>query len=671
MAELEFKQAETVQLAPDALLFINGSDVIEDKDGNTFEIRNDITNISVSLNIDAVPGTANFTISLPDHSIRRYADNRYSSLRLLSEIEIYYKGRYPLPKSQTSAKRYPYYPAFWGVIQSITDSYSDGTYNISVSCADILRWWQIANTNVRPSLSALDFFSFEKKIPRSIPEDQLQTEIEKGIPVRNSNNETIVSQNTKFAGYTIPNILLQLAIISTSNLTPIKDDPFSLVGNTENISADQAKQEILTYWESRFDQVGRSLRIFGFKNENGNLKLDDDILGECIPYVLNPEAIQVSGSNMKSNLEIANDLKETVSFEFFMDVNGELVFKPPFYNMDVRKNKNSVIEDIDIISWSFTQTEADVVSKIDVNGRLTKIYNVGEGFIKGVGYNVSLTKQFGFRSKSITMPWLTTKEKCLEYAKLELVRQNSNLVRGTFTIIGRPELRLGYPIFVPARDAFYYVVGLDHNFDFGGTFTTTVTVIAERKKILDNSGNAIKNSWFRNVGGLKDTKKLVDGESVTDSEPANFLQMFDDVCFGKKKKNDAKESNYVSTNDDVSAQPSIGWELKKDLTIENPDPLNDIQNTDGEGYELIPFFKYGMNLSFNSNSLMSKTISQNRNNLRSEKAQKLTPDTYNLTADPNNTALTLDDEGQSMLTIYDKSSAASRAQKVNPQRSNR
>ena len=89
-----FKQVETVQLAPDALVFINGSDTVKDEHGEVYQIRNDISDLSADLDI-ASQGTASFTIVMPDHSIRRFADRRYNALRLMSEIEIYFKGRFP------------------------------------------------------------------------------------------------------------------------------------------------------------------------------------------------------------------------------------------------------------------------------------------------------------------------------------------------------------------------------------------------------------------------------------------------------------------------------------------------------------------------------------------------------------------------------------------------
>ena len=53
-----------------------------------------------------------------------------------------------------------------------------------------------------------------------------------------------------------------------------------------------------------------------------------------------------------SKLEIANAVRTITGFEFYQDVTGNLVFKPPFYNMDTSSDPNYVIDDGDLISIS-------------------------------------------------------------------------------------------------------------------------------------------------------------------------------------------------------------------------------------------------------------------------------------------------------------------------------
>ena len=152
-----YRQPRTIQLSPDSLVFINGSNILETPEGEPFDIRQDITTVTTSLNIDSVPGTANFTISYPEH---RQGKKKYQNLKIMSEVVIYFRGRFQKQKKDnkgavvTGEYFYPYYQSFWGVIVAITESYSDGVHTLQVSCADILRWWEITNITVNPSLMA-------------------------------------------------------------------------------------------------------------------------------------------------------------------------------------------------------------------------------------------------------------------------------------------------------------------------------------------------------------------------------------------------------------------------------------------------------------------------------------------------------------------------------------
>jgi len=57
------------------------------------------------------------------------------------------------------------------------------------------------------------------------------------------------------------------------------------------------------------------------------------------------------------------------------------------------------------------------------------------------------------------------------------------VVTGSVTIPGRPEMRLGYPIYMEHRDSFHYVRSINHSFDYGGSFTTTLSLQTERRKV--------------------------------------------------------------------------------------------------------------------------------------------------------------------------------------------
>jgi len=389
-----YRQPETVQLVPDALVYINGTNMLKDPDGKEVDIRQDITDISTSLNIDSVPGTANFTISYPEHSGGRFwGVSKYSGLVVMAEVNIYFRGRFTKEVEENGKKinKYPYYSAFWGVVTSIAENYTDGVHTISVSCADILRWWQITNTVINPSListqESLKSYLLKLKMdPNDI------TAFLNGKPIKVGGRETIITQ-TIFAGRTIPQILQSLCSVSMLQMIPISDYLDFNYGTSQVTStlSDKISANQMDYWVERLNLIGTRLKIYGLaQNNKGTLNIDmsqlmtfppgtnlDKLIGDPqTVYQETPVEPSLVKSDFKSQLEIANEIKEAIHYEFFMDVSGELVFKMPFYNLDVRENINSVIQDVDIINWNFIQSESEVVTRVDVSGELT---NLGGG----------------------------------------------------------------------------------------------------------------------------------------------------------------------------------------------------------------------------------------------------------------------------------------------------
>jgi hypothetical protein len=86
----------------------------------------------------------------------------------------------------------------------------------------------------------------------------------------------------------------------------------------------------------------------------------------------------------------------------------------------------------------------------------------------------SLVRKYGRRMQVVNHPYITESISCFYYAKSLLIRLNAARFVGTITILGRPELRMHMPIYIPTRNMIYYITGIDHNLTFGGTFTTSL-----------------------------------------------------------------------------------------------------------------------------------------------------------------------------------------------------
>lgn len=488
----------TVVTAPDALVYINGeSDLIGcPQCKRKFDLNKYITSVQVDLNVDSPPGSASINLSVPRHTI----DDLYFDGNLLlvpmMEVEIYAKGYYlieGLPQ---------YYPIFWGMITEVSDSYSGGEHSISINCSDILKWWELCKMNINPAFTQ--------------PE---------GSQGRNIFGNVFFGMNPYDIIWTLAQQAFGDVVVGSGSLTSFYKEP------TQKQTFATALGDIQRYWQQRFGRMRSNLLLYGTSGATvrGDVLYDQYQNGRHRPaggrpwasaaikranggrnagqMVFDPtdkdvvafrtqfsQAGQVNfwQSEYQTKLELANAAKDCIGFEFYMDVDGSIVFKPPFYNLDVLPNKPvSWIQDIDIIDWDFSESEAEVVTQILVQG------NMGGGTDYGFGEETTpftsvtdyhLLRKYGWRQQTFNSEFMSDPQLMFYVGMDMLDRYNSRRHRGTVNIPLRPELRLGFPVYIAPKDQFWYVQGISHNIQFGGRAQTTLTLTAKRQKFVSPRG---------------------------------------------------------------------------------------------------------------------------------------------------------------------------------------
>lgn len=530
---------ETLKLAPDAIIFIQGKEaaVLCNSCNRESKMSNDVTNFSVQLPIEGVSG-ATINLATPIHDPNRWWTNGQAKVKLLSEVEIYVRGRFFIQGTQEPA----YYPVFWGIVTQVSRSYSAGKNGVTVSCSGMLRWWEMSHMNVNPSL--FDSSTFPGLTP------QLYSNI--------------------FATLNPLEIAYVLSKLTTGGLLGPQGLNAQFIQDRKLSQSLQALDiEVRDYWQARFDRIGKALRVVGPTGEMFDAtKIEEDIqnyfsnqrksggditkaaggaffdsarinrLSNAIKPRYRPNALDQTElvenylpyaelsqplpfqSTIKSKLEIMNEVRNNIHYEFFQDSTGEIVFKPPFYNMNTKEYPPFVIRDIDIIDASFDEDESAVTTRIDVQGswlqNLAKSMGVnGEATPRAFHVDPQLLKDYGLRSKSVTNPSLATPEACYLYAVGEMDRMNAFARGGSLTIMGRPELRLGYPVFIEKENAYYYVNHISHNFSYGGTFVTSVGLTAARRQIFEEqTGKPKRFHVFKGTGALVSSNASKPAEEI-------------------------------------------------------------------------------------------------------------------------------------------------------------
>lgn len=486
----------TVVTAPDALVYINGETNLIGCPSckRKFDLHKYITSIQVDLNVDSAPGSANISMVVPRHAIDDFYFEGVPVISPMMEIEIYAKGHFLLEGVPQ------YYPIFWGIVTEVTDQYSGGQHTVSINCNDILKWWELCRMNINPAFTA-----------------------PKGQQGWNLFGNVFNGMNPYDIIWSLSQEAMGDVVIGTGSLTSLNGEA------AQKQTFSTALSDIMLYWQSRFSKIRSNLLLYGVQ---GVAVRGDTLYAESRternksrePFASTAVrkanggplgggmVFDVTGSNVtafktqfnnagqvnfwqseyQTKLEIANACKDSIGFEFYMDVTGDIVFKPPFYNLDTLPNKPvSWIQDIDIIDWDFSESEAEVVTHIQMAGSYGG--NIDYGFPQDVEPFTSVTdyhllRKYGWRTHQVNSEFLGNPQLMFYHGLDILDRLNSRRHRGTVSIPIRPELRLGFPVYVAPKDQMWYVSGISHNIQFGGQAQTTLTLTARRGKFFAPRG---------------------------------------------------------------------------------------------------------------------------------------------------------------------------------------
>jgi peptidoglycan L-alanyl-D-glutamate endopeptidase CwlK len=462
-----------------------------------------LVSLNTEANVDSPPGSASFTLSIPDTDVNDFYVNGQFLIVPMMEIEMFAKGYF------TVGGVPQYYKIFWGLVSSVTQNWSNGVTTITVNCRDILRWWELTTVTLNPA--------FLDSVGSSAGNFQLW--------------------GNQFAGdnpYTVIASLAKDSVGDFSHTTGSFIQYRPELGPEQQVIGEYMK-DVMAYWQLKFGSFWNNLVLYGssgqaytFTNTDKNvstLQVVKSIFEEEVQLRrLNPqtEAFQVRSGEVatfkkslpkagdvefmqaeqRSKLSLALDSRDQAgNFEFYCDTTGDIIFKPPFYNLNVIPNKpTSWIQDFEIIDDSVTDSEAEVFTHITSSGnafggKMDWGLNDEITTPRTAVYDYHLLRRYGWRRYDYQVEWAGNPRKLFFHLFDVLDRQNSKRQYGTVTIPLRPELRMGFPVWIPKYDSFFYVQGISHNFTVGGQATTVLTLTAKRSKFIAP----------KNIGGISKT----------------------------------------------------------------------------------------------------------------------------------------------------------------------
>jgi len=524
-----------VRHTPDALVYINGDTSIPGcgSCGGRIEIQKFVTSVSCEPSTNPI-ATATINLSIPKYqSAGLFTDGKFA-LRPGLEVHIYMRGYFPASnllsdatKKETQESMYPYYLVFHGVVTNNSYSYNGGEYSATLSCADLLHFWQyqrlvsqgsiLAN---RPSGSKVQSSWLGHNFSGMSPYAMIYTlyrdvfgaagGVETNWLGADATNASAVSTQTGESLFSLSILYWQKRFSTTvANLRM-----FGASGKVYNafqsayigkLSVEQAK-DLAKYYSAAEAQSGakdpgneyaRRARAVGYDpfslyTTGGGSSSASDALGTNVAALQSYTSdiskwgqINLLETEYLTKLEIANEILKETGFEFYQDVDGDIVFKPPFYNMDTSGLRVYRIEPEDVISFDVQEKEPDVTVIKWTGGHFSdlKVPTLEGEFGKRAEFiDYRLVAQFGWRQETFDTVYYADERSAYYAAIGKMDVYNIAVKSASVSIPIRPELRPGYPVYIVHLDCFYYVTSISHSVSFGSACTSSLTLVGRRAK---------------------------------------------------------------------------------------------------------------------------------------------------------------------------------------------
>lgn len=533
----QLNNKKVIKHTPDALVYINGDTSVAGCPNcyGKIDVQPYITSVSVDPSTEG-PATATFSMHVPFHMGDSFVRDGQFIMHPGLEVHIYFRGFFPVkgilgdtPPQDTggvslqNSVMYPYYMVFHGVVTEVNYEYSGGEHTATISCADMLHFWQyqIISTQgslfgARPDNSKVRMNLIGHNLTGMSPYSIIYTLFRDvggaagGVAFALSNETNAAARSTVTQDSLFSLNLLYWQQRFAQSMTSLR--MYGADGSLYNafeaafigtISGEQVKQLALKYADNEtqrreYDPVyAKKAKAIGFdpfstysaaaSDRNGSLGVNAAQLQAFVSDIGQWGEVNFFESVYETKLEIANAVKEITGFEFYQDVDGDIVFKPHFYNLDTSSSRVYRIEPIDIDSFSTREGEPEATAVKATSGIFQNL-KVGGGLEAEWGTRAEfidyrLVAQYGWRQKTLGDSSYYNQRRSLFFACIaQMDVFNIGVKSATCSIPLRPELRPGYPVYIRHLDCFYYVQSMSHSFQFGGRCTTTLNLVGKRAK---------------------------------------------------------------------------------------------------------------------------------------------------------------------------------------------
>lgn len=542
---------EVVQHSPDAIVHINGSTKVPGCHScdSYIDVQKYITSVTVDAGIEPTGASASISLSIPRHSADSFCQDANYILRPGLEVHVFMKGYFPIQGQYSDVRpeetggvdisrtiTYPYYQVFHGVITDVNFSYSGGFRDATLSCASMLHFWSYqnmstngayfgarpANSGITPSLVGGRFNSWT---PHSIVYYLYSDSIGNAADVNFAlSDRTSVNAKNDYLNKSLYSLSIeywkkrfkngainlrmhgasgevlstpQMIYLSKLSGTRIRTLLNSLYGGGGQKNDIMSESRSLGLFQKVVDPISNTERYYNpvtmldsVYTSDGNVRGSEFNIADVHAFVQGVGQygdIAIFETTYESKLDVLGKVLDVTGWEFYQDVDGDFVFKPPMYNLDTRENRCYVMKAVDIISINTVEKEPQYTYVTTNNNHFKNLSDMGcEGIfgVRGQYMDYKLIAQYGWRPYSFETSYFTNKNALFYNAMNRLDIINIDMNSASVSIPLRPELRPGYPVYIEPYDCFYYVQSMSHSMTYGGACTTDLTLVAKRSKFF-------------------------------------------------------------------------------------------------------------------------------------------------------------------------------------------
>jgi len=489
----------------------------------------------------------------------------------MMEVQVFAKGRFMRKDGEDLVPAY--YPVFWGFITTVNESYNSSETTFNITCRDMLGWWEYQNVNVVaspvnarygggsvPSTGSLfrfmnpweimlnlfqettfDNFVFpallkngvippEAAMPRAAKSEPGSDGIWEilgkqvlaswkgrygmGTPYSSKNKKDSAFSNLEMFGISKVFRLEDLAstpfkVDSDESLKKRKSPllPDTEPGGNQTPNADGSTDGSSTPKNSGGNGGNRVYQVKKFQTPSHRIDVDFAAFGRVLPFGAFSSYSMGTEPTKMTKLEVASYVADSIHFEFYQDVNGMFVFKPPFFNMDTSNNPIYVIKAGDIINADFAEDSSQIVTFVEASGPI--IMQATSTDFQAAHADFGLMAKYGIRERTVKVAYGNNAEELQAMAAGEMAKANSKAYTANVTIPFRPEIRIGYPVYIDHLDTFYYLRSVSHSISMGNTATTTLVLEAKRVRLYNAQGEPLRG-YIQKSFATAESKKLGD-----------------------------------------------------------------------------------------------------------------------------------------------------------------